>query len=25
VVRASYGGRAATLLFLPGDGAKRLP
>ena len=25
VVRASYGGRAATLLFLPGEGPKRLP
>jgi hypothetical protein len=25
VVRASYGGRTTTLLFLPGDAAKRLP
>jgi hypothetical protein len=25
VVRASYGGRTATLLFVPGDGPKRLP
>lgn len=25
IVRASYGGRTATLLFTPGDGAKGLP
>jgi hypothetical protein len=25
IVRASYGGRTATLLFTPGDGAKALP
>jgi hypothetical protein len=25
IVRASYGGRTTTLLFIPGDGAKALP